>query len=214
MQWRVRTNGYRTANTSKFTRSHGARAMMRKCLLSVPWLRKPQLAGRMQIANAPQILQSVMTHIQPHMAYLSGNQQGHQLTGAGAQPSEAQASPSMALGHARPPRQPSSAAPAGAPARGQTMQAETPDAGPAQPAADAAAPRVKVRDPTYPARYPMAGGSALARGQLPRTGHHLRHRVGHHARHAVHPPGAAACRHRPRDGVPAAGRNRAGITVG
>ena len=30
----------------------------------------------MQLASAPQILQSVMTHIQPHMAYLSGNPAG------------------------------------------------------------------------------------------------------------------------------------------
>ena len=30
----------------------------------------------MQLASAPQILQSVMTHIQPHMVYLSGNPAG------------------------------------------------------------------------------------------------------------------------------------------
>lgn len=66
-----------------------------------------------------------MAHIQQHMAYLSGNQEGQQLTQAGAQPGEAQTLPSPATGHATPPSQPSPAAPANAPAQGQAMQAGT-----------------------------------------------------------------------------------------
>ena len=40
--------------------------MIHKRLPSVPWLRKPQLAQRTNIQAAPQILKSVMAHIQQH----------------------------------------------------------------------------------------------------------------------------------------------------
>lgn len=93
-------------------------------LFATPWLRKPALAQKLQIQNAPAIQQSIQAHIQQHMQYLGQNQANQTATQAGVQPGQQQSNPSAALGHAPAP-QPSPAAPINAPAQGGAISAGT-----------------------------------------------------------------------------------------
>jgi hypothetical protein len=52
----------------------------------VLWLRKPDLAAKLQIPNAPAIQQTVQQQIMQHMQFLQQNQQNTAQTNAGVAP--------------------------------------------------------------------------------------------------------------------------------
>jgi hypothetical protein len=109
------------------TDEHEAHVRTHTRLLSTPWMRKPHLAEKLGIQNAPQIQAAIMAHIQQHMQYLAGNAADATAATAGQQPGQPQSMPSAALGH--PPAQPGPA--------GQTAQAAQQNSGvqmPSQPA--------------------------------------------------------------------------------
>lgn len=95
---------------------HESHIKMHTRLFATPWLRKPDLAAKLGIQNAPQIMQTVMDHVQKHMSYLSQNSVNATQTTAGVAPGAPKSAPSPALGHppaAGSPAQPPPNAPAG-----------------------------------------------------------------------------------------------------
>lgn len=87
-------------------------------LFSVPWMRKPDLAQKLQITNAPQIQQTIQQHIMQHMQFLKNNQASTVQTNAPVAPGAPQAAPQPALGHLP---QPSGAAPPNSPQQGAAV---------------------------------------------------------------------------------------------
>jgi hypothetical protein len=77
---------------------HEKHLEMHSRLFSTPWLRRPQLAEKLGMQNAPAIMQNVQEHIMETCSK-SANQAGSQATNAGAQPGQQQTQPSKALGH-------------------------------------------------------------------------------------------------------------------
>ena len=111
---------------------HNAHIMMHTRLFATPWLRKPDLASKLGLTNAPTIMSTIQQHIQQHMQFLSNNQSNQVATTAG-QPPGAQPHPlPPAMGHMQPPAQPSPGAPQGAPAQAGAVEDHT--SLPAQPA--------------------------------------------------------------------------------
>lgn len=78
---------------------HENHIKMHTRLLATPWLRKPDLAQKLNIQNAPAIMQNVMGHIMQHMQALGSNQVSSTQTSAGQQPGQPEQAPSAALGH-------------------------------------------------------------------------------------------------------------------
>lgn len=79
--------------------NHEQHIAMHTRLFATPWMRKPSLAQKLNIMNAPQLMQNVQQHIQEHMQYLQQNQAGSVAATAGQQPGQPVQQPSPALGH-------------------------------------------------------------------------------------------------------------------
>jgi hypothetical protein len=110
---------------------HNAHIMMHTRLFATPWLRKPDLASKLGLTNAPTIMSTIQQHIQQHMQFLSSNQSNQIATTAG-QPPGAPPQPNLPpMGHNPPAPPPSPAAPQNAPAQGGAVQDHT--SLPAQP---------------------------------------------------------------------------------
>ena len=67
------------------TDNHEAHIQTHTRLMATPWMRKPELAQKLGIANAAAIQQNVMAHIQEHMQDLAGNQVDSTAATAGGQ---------------------------------------------------------------------------------------------------------------------------------
>jgi hypothetical protein len=99
--------------------NHEAHIQYHTRLFSTPWLRKPDLAQKLGIDQAPAIQQTIMGHIQQHMQMLGGNQVATAGQNAGVQPGQPSSAPSPAMGHAPP--MPSGAAPVNSPAQANAV---------------------------------------------------------------------------------------------
>jgi hypothetical protein len=107
--------------------NHEQHIQMHTRLFSTPWLRKPDLAQKLGIANGPAILAGIAAHIQQHMTYLAQNQNASIATTAPQQPGQQPSAPSPALGHRPhpgPPPDPKDAQQGAAQALGTHMPAQ------------------------------------------------------------------------------------------
>jgi len=111
---------------------HEAHVMQHKRLLNTPWIRQPDLAEKLGLTQAPQVLQAIMNHINEHMQMLQGNMQNQAAMGGGP-PGAIPPPQSAVMGHAQPPPGPAPGASPMAPAQGQAVAAHTQMPGPPGP---------------------------------------------------------------------------------
>jgi hypothetical protein len=81
------------------TDDHSQHVQYHKGLFNQPWLRKPDLAEKLGITNAPQIMNIIQQHILSHMAYLGGNTANAVQATAGVQPGQPTPGMSAMMGH-------------------------------------------------------------------------------------------------------------------